>query len=187
MIVNIVLFQIGWFACVLCAARDLPWAGTGVALVVAAIHLARAARPAEELKLIALALVIGVVWDSALVALGWITYPSGTLIAGTAPHWILAMWAIFATTLNISMRWMKKRWLIAFVLGAVCGPLSYWGAGRLGAATFTEPMAALVALALGWGVIMPTVPFVARVGVWPAAPVLVSGSRSGSGRRSRCP
>lgn len=155
MIVNIVLFQIGWFACVLCAARDLPWAGTGVALVVAAIHLARAARPAEELKLIALALVIGVVWDSALVALGWITYPSGTLIAGTAPHWILAMWAIFATTLNISMRWMKKRWLIAFVLGAVCGPLSYWGAGRLGAATFTEPMAALVALALGWGVIMP--------------------------------
>lgn len=155
MIVNIVLFQIGWFACVLCAARDLPWVGTGIAVAVVAVHLIRAARPPEELKLIAIALIIGAIWDSALVALGWIRYPSGTFFAGIAPHWILAMWAIFATTLNISMRWMKKRWLIAFVLGAVCGPLSYWGAGRLGAATFTEPMAALIALAVGWGVIMP--------------------------------
>ena len=28
-------------------------------------------------------------------------------------------------------------------------------AGRLGAATFTEPMTAIIALAVGWGVIMP--------------------------------
>ncbi len=155
MIVNIVLFQVGWFACVLGAARDLPWVGTGIALVVVAVHLMRAARPRQELKLIAIALVIGALWDSALMALGWIRYPSGTFLANVAPHWILAMWALFATTLNISMRWMKQRWLIAFVLGAVCGPLSYWGAGRLGAATFTDPMAAIIVLAAGWGVIMP--------------------------------
>ena len=155
MIVNVVLFQIGWFACVLGAAHAMPWAGTGVAAAVVAYHLMRAARPPEELKLIAAALVIGAAWDSALVALGWISYPTGNFIAGVAPHWILAMWALFATTLNISMRWMKQRWLIAFVLGAVCGPLSYWGAGRMGAATFTEPMTAIIALAVGWGVIMP--------------------------------
>ena len=118
MIVNIVLFQIGWFACVLGAAHAMPWAGTGVAAAVVAYHLMRAARPPEELKLIAVALVIGAAWDSALVALGWISYPTGNFIAGVAPHWILAMWALFATTLNISMRWMKQRWVRpAVVLG----------------------------------------------------------------------
>ncbi len=156
MIVNIVLFQIGWFACVLSASHSWPWFGTGVAVAVVAYHLMRAARTNEELKLIAITLVIGALWDSALVALGWISYTSGTLVVGAAPQWILGLWALFATTLNISMRWMKQRWLIAFVLGAACGPLSYWGAGRMGAATFTEPMAALIALAVGWGVIMPT-------------------------------
>ena len=42
------------------------------------------------------------VFDTLLVWLGWFTYSSGTLIAGTAPHWMVALWMLFATTLNLS-------------------------------------------------------------------------------------
>ena len=162
MIINIVLFQAGWFACVLSAAHGQPWIGTGVAAAVVAWHTLRAARAAEEIKLIAIAVLIGALWDSLLVMLGWIAYPSGTLIAGAAPHWILALWALFATTLNVSLRWLKQCLLIAALLGAVCGPLSYWAAARLGAAAFVKPMAVVIALAVGWALIMPALMLLTR-------------------------
>jgi len=152
---NVAAFQLGWFACVLGAAHGWPWAGVAVAMVVVALHLSRAALPLEELKLIALALLIGALWDSLLVKLGWIAYPHETLITNAAPHWILALWALFASTLNISMRWLKQQPLLALMAGAVGGPLSYWAAARLGAVQFVEPAALVITMALGWALIMP--------------------------------
>jgi Protein of unknown function (DUF2878) len=154
-IANFVLFQAGWFACVLGAAHGWPWIGTAVVAAIIVWHLWSAAQPAQEAKLIAMALLIGASWDSVLVMLGWIAYPAGTLIAGAAPHWILALWALFATALNVSMRWLKQRLLLAVALGVICGPLSYWGAARLGAVEFIDPVRIVIALAVGWGLIMP--------------------------------
>ena len=85
------------------------------------------------MKLIGLALAIGLVWDSALASLGWIRFTSGTLVEGAAPPWILGLWALFATTLNRSLAWLHGRYALAAVLGAIAGPLSYWAGARLGA------------------------------------------------------
>jgi len=155
LLLNVAAFQVGWFACVLGAAYGWPWAGVAVAMAIVALHLSRAVLPLEELKLIALALVIGALWDTLLVKLGWIAYPRETLITNAAPHWILALWALFATTLNVSMRWLKQQPLLALIAGAVGGPLSYWAAARLGAVQFVEPVALVIAMALGWALIMP--------------------------------
>lgn len=154
---NFGLFQLGWFACVLGAAHGWPWAGTVVALAIVAWHLWRAARPQEEFQLLAQVVLIGATWDSLIVMLGWVTYPSGTLLAGAAPHWIIALWALFATTLNLSMRWLKPHLGVAAVLGAIFGPLAYWGALKLGAVHFVYPLRAITALAVGWALIMPAV------------------------------
>jgi hypothetical protein len=154
-ILNVVLFQAGWFACVLGAAHGQPWAGTALAAAIVAWHALRAVKPVQELKLIGIVVLLGAVWDSVLVMAGWIAYPAGTVIDGAAPHWILALWALFATTLNISMRWLRQRVLLAVILGAIGGPLSYWAAAGLGAATFAEPVPIVIALALGWALIMP--------------------------------
>lgn len=162
LIVNVAAFQVGWFACVLGAARGWPWAGTALAAVIVAWHAARAARPEQELKLIGLALLIGALFDSTLALLGWLTFASGTLIQGTAPHWILAMWALFATTLNVSLNWLKGRFLIAALLGGIAGPLSYWAGERLGAVVLVDPGLALGALGVGWAIMMPALTELAR-------------------------
>ncbi len=161
-VVNFILFQMGWFACVLGAAHGQPWLGTGIAAAIVAFHGYCAVRPAEEFKLLGIAVLIGLLWDSLLVMLGWIAYPNGTFLTGVAPHWILALWALFATALNVSMHWLKQRLMIAVVLGAVCGPLSYWAAVRLGAATFVVPQSAVIALAAGWALIMPALLLLSR-------------------------
>jgi len=154
-VVNFVAFQVGWFACVLGGAHQLPWSGTILVSIIIAVHVSRAIRPGAELSLVLLAIAIGSVWDSYLVWRGWLDYPSGTLIPDTAPHWILAMWGVFATTLNVSLRWMKQRWLIAIVSGAIGGPLAYYAGARLGGVVFTDQTTALIALGLGWAVLMP--------------------------------
>ena len=155
MLINFIAFQVGWFACVLGGANQLPWFGTLLVSIIIAIHLSRASKPRAELFLILIAIAIGSIWDSFLVWNGWLAYPSGTLVPDTAPHWILAMWGIFATTLNLSLRWLKGRWFIALVSGAIAGPLAYYAGARLWGVGFSEQTTALIALSLGWAVLMP--------------------------------
>lgn len=160
-LVNFAGFQIGWFACVLSAARDWPWAGTLAAAAIVGVHACRAARPREEVKLVAIALLTGAVCDSLLSA-GWLDFRSGVVVPGMAPHWILAMWALFATTLNVSLAWLKQRLLTGALLGAIAGPLAYWGGARLGAVTLADPVPALAALSVGWALVTPLLAFAAR-------------------------
>ena len=159
---NFVLSQIGWFACVLGGARDWPWLGTSIALMIVGWHVARAARPREELILVLLAAGIGAVFDSVLVAAGWVEYASGTLLPGTAPHWIIASWMLFAATLNVSLRWLRRSRLAAVALGAVGGPLAYWSGARLGAMAFVAPIAATTAIAIGWTGLTPFLMWLAQ-------------------------
>jgi hypothetical protein len=152
---NFVLFQLGWFACVLGAAHGLMWLGPLAVLAIVAVHLALSLRPIAELRLVAVATALGLLVESLVLAGGWLSYPGGHALGILAPYWLVAMWALFATTLNVSMRWLRGRPVLAVILGAIGGPLSYFGGQKLGAVTFIEPVPALVALALAWAVAMP--------------------------------
>ena len=134
----------------------------GIALVIVAWHLTRAARPKQELLLVLSAAAIGALFDTLLVWLGWFTYSSGTLIAGTAPHWMVALWMLFATTLNLSLSWLKRRLFVAVLFGAIGGPLAYLGGEKLGALNFESPTAGLIALAIGWASLTPLLAMIAQ-------------------------
>jgi hypothetical protein len=159
---NFIAFQLGWFACVLGAAHGMPWAGTGLALAIVAWHIGRAGEPRAELVLVLIAAGIGALWDSGLAALGWIHYSSGMLLEDAAPYWIVALWMLFATTLNLSLGWLKRSMPLAVLFGAIGGPLAYFGGAKLGALVLIEPGPALAALALGWAVLTPLLLKVAR-------------------------
>ena len=154
-VVNFVAFQAAWFACVLGAANGMPWLGPVVVALVLVLHLALALQPRCELILAAIAALFGLVFDSLLVTLSWLSYDQGMMLPGLAPYWIIAMWIGFATTLNVSMRWMHGRWVLAVIMGAIGGPLAYLAGARFGAVTIVEPVLAMVALAVIWGVAMP--------------------------------
>lgn len=154
-LINYIVFQLGWMAVVLGGTGSLHWVGTAIVIGIVGIHLSRASRPRDEFYLIAAALVIGAAWDSLLVWSGLLTYSNGVFHTDLAPHWIIALWALFATTLNISLRWLKGRWLLAIIFGATGGPLAYYAGYRLGAVEMTDSVQALTALAFGWAMLMP--------------------------------
>jgi len=95
--VNILLFQAGWFACVLGAAHAMPWLGPLGAAAIVAWHLARAAQPRQELALVAVAAVLGALFETLLVQTGWVRFETGVLIEGTAPYWMVALWVLAVT------------------------------------------------------------------------------------------
>lgn len=161
-LINFVVFQVGWFSSVLGAANHMPWLGPVLVLGAVVLHLRFARRPADEVLLIAACGGLGALFDSALVAAGWVRYPSGMLAAGFAPYWIVGMWLLFATTLNVSLRWLQGRALLAAVLGFVAGPASYIAGAKLGGIALLDPRASLVALAIGWAVMLPMLSALAR-------------------------
>lgn len=162
-ILNLALFQLGWWALVLSAAGGHPGWGLAVVTLILAWHLGFVRPLASEALLIALAALIGLAFDSLLIATGWISFSGpelareGVQAAGAflPPLWMTALWANFATTLNLSLASLQTRPWLAALLGLVGGPLAYWGGAGLGAMTFVAPLPALITLALGWALLTP--------------------------------
>jgi hypothetical protein len=162
LLINFIGFKLGWLACVVGAANGWALAGTLIALAIVLAHVATAPVPSREAMLVALAGAIGAFWDSALAASGLLIYSSGLLFVGAAPYWIVAMWLLFGTLLNRALRWMHGRLVLAAVFGAVGGPLAFYAGHRLGAVEFGDFRLAMIALAVGWGLIMPLLVLLAR-------------------------
>jgi hypothetical protein len=79
------------------------------------------------------------------------------------PVWLVALWAMFGTTLRGSLSALAGRYGLAAVLGAVAGPLSYLGGAKLGAVTLHPNRAvSIAALAVGWSVVMPLLVWLAH-------------------------
>ena len=155
LVANIVIFQAGWLLSVLGGAQQMPWLGPFVTLIALALHLRAARKPFDEVLLILSCGVMGLCFDSYLVAAGLVTYKAGLFSAYIAPYWIITMWMLFGMTLNVSMRWLRGKPKLAALLGFFGGPASYLAGETLGGIVLSNQFAALAALAIGWAIMMP--------------------------------
>lgn len=162
MLLNYGLFQAGWLACVWGAASGRPWLGPLVVFAAVVVHLAAARWPRREAMLLGACAALGLVFDTLLLQTGWVSYPNGIWLTGFAPYWMIALWVLFGTTLNLSMKWLRGRRWLAAAFGAIGGPLSYLAGQGLGGMTLIQPAWALTALAIGWGLVMPALFWLAQ-------------------------
>lgn len=151
---NYVFFYAGWFACVLGAAWGHPLLGTAVAAACILQHVARTTERRREIVLVLTVGCLGFVLDTTQALGGVLQFGSSGMSVWLCPPWLVAIWMLFATTLNGSMQWLTGRYLLAAVLGAVCGPLSYVYGARLGALASLSDHS-LGVLAAVWAVVMP--------------------------------
>jgi hypothetical protein len=69
---------------------------------------------------------------------------------------MVALWMNLAATLRHSLSWLCGRPVLALVMGAVAGPLAYWGGARLGAVELGAPLgSSLAAIAVEWALALP--------------------------------
>lgn len=155
LVANIALYQVGWFALVLGAASDRIWLGSGIAAAAIVGHLVTERPLALELKRIAWAVGIGLLLETTNLALGVYAVSVGTVGGWFAP-WLLLLWAGFGTSLGRSLGWLSRRKGLAAFLGAIAGPMAFWGGERLGAVVLTRDPVLLGLLSLEWALALPT-------------------------------
>jgi hypothetical protein len=154
-LINALSFYCGWFACVLGAARGYPMLGPLVVVLLLGLHLFLTTDRTREVRMIATAGLVGSLLDTLMMRAGMYTFV-GHSLTWVCPLWITALWMIFATTLHSSLRWLLDRYVLAALLGAAGGPLSYYAGARLGALTLpSPPEPSLIVLAVVWGMALP--------------------------------
>jgi hypothetical protein len=70
LLMNLVLFKAGWVACVMLAGQDLPLLATLSVAAVVLIHLLTVPVPVKEALFLSAAALIGLGWESLVVATG---------------------------------------------------------------------------------------------------------------------
>ncbi len=154
-LVNYLLYQTGWFACILGGAWNYPFTGFAIALGAIAVHLYLSRERAVELRLIAMAMSAGLIIEVFQLWAGTYRMTSGTIIPHLPPPWMLALWAQFATTFRYSLRGIISRPGLAALFGVIGAPLAFLAGDRLGALTLLPPESlGLERLAISWGVAM---------------------------------
>lgn len=154
-LINLFFFKTGWVVSVLGAAANIPATAVAAAAGVVSFHLWRSENVHGEVLLLMCAALIGLIWESALFWVGLINYDTGFFAPGLAPYWIVAMWLLFATTLNVSMRWLRKSVTVASLAGAIGGPLAFLAGERMGAVSFDNPTISLAVIGIGWALLLP--------------------------------
>jgi hypothetical protein len=153
-VANFVVFQIAWFTCIGSVARDLSSLGLAVIAIAVAIHLISVRHRSNAMLLAASSLLLGIIIESILAMTHATQFDHSALAIGSAPLWMIAMWALFSTTLNVSMRWMRGKYMLSILLGAVAGPLSYLAGSKLGALSLPLDHSLLI-IGTCWAAAMP--------------------------------
>ena len=96
-----------------------------------------------------------------MLSTGLIRYPESSQFGAWAPHWIVAMWVLFATTINYGLSWVKRNWMVSLSAGLIGGPVAFYAGAGLGAVTFTNQALALAVIGAGWAVLLPLVVLIA--------------------------
>lgn len=150
LLVNAVLFQLGWFACVLGAQRPALLLLAGACLLA---HFAFIGRSSGELAAVATLTLAGCGLDTLLLNLGLFDFAGDSRVL---PLWLALLWALFATTLGHSLAWSARPWWLGSLVGTLGGPLSYLLGARLaGVGLPLGIWPTLLILALVWALLVP--------------------------------
>ena len=153
--INAVGFQAGWWACIASVGRGLEIEALVFCVLLISAHLHFSGSPLQELKLGAIALLIGVVLDSLLQSFSVIAF-YGWALGPLSPFWLWALWVLFGLTLNSSLAFLKTQSpLITATLGLFFGPITYYAGAKLGAAGLNASPFHILSLALVWMLAMP--------------------------------
>ncbi len=157
LLIDIVGFQITWWASALGAGAGRWEPGLAVGLLVVIIQLAISKTRAATLATIVAAAFMALVFETAMIAVGLIGYsaawPSGLL----PPVWLVALWMVFATCIEATARMLGDNGLLkGALLGGALAPVTYWAGAGFSALTLAEPIwLPLVATSLAWAIATP--------------------------------
>jgi hypothetical protein len=104
----------------------------------------------EEMQLIFISIIFGLLVDSSFSIFGIVQY-NGTLdfAPNLAPLWIICMWAGFTAQINHAMQFLIGRYYLIGFYGLLA-PLAYLAGEGIGAAQVTDNYLAYGVISVAW-------------------------------------
>jgi len=156
LIANAVVFQVGWWVAVLGVARGDQWLSPILVGCLVCLNIGFLADPLPAIRVVLTVGLFGSALDSVLSSAGLLQFVSSPFGSVWCPPWLMALWCLFATTLTGSLRWLAGRTWTSALVGAICGPLSYYAGHHLGALRLgPNQLLSLLVLSLLWAILLP--------------------------------
>lgn len=152
---NVLAYQFCWWLLIYCGVSVLSV--TAVILTVGYYLLSESGRRAKWWILLVVT-AIGISCDSVLAY--WGVYGQVWQENGIA-LWLYFLWLVFATLLNVSLKWFQEHLLIAALCGAIGGPSSYWAGAKMSHSAELS-YDSLQILVVVWLILTPTFLFLCR-------------------------
>jgi len=149
-LLNGLLFQLGWFACV--------FGGDVIALLCTItllfLHGIFFITVKCQWVFIAAVTLLGFLVDTGLALLHVFQFEQASL--GYIPVWLVCIWTLFATTLNHSLYWLQHKLCLAALLGAISAPLSYLAGSKITLVVLLDPLyLSLLPISICWALMFP--------------------------------
>jgi hypothetical protein len=153
---NAILFYFGWSFTVLNAAAKRPTIALLGAFLLSFLFILLTKNKKKALLLLFSMVITGFFFETLFVNLNILHFPiQNPLSPNFSPFWILGLYALFSTTLNHCLVWLKKKTLLQACMGAFGGFVSYFAGYKLGAVLFPMHMLSAFFVALGWAILLP--------------------------------
>ncbi len=163
-VLNAVIFDLAWLVNVMPAGQGLTWYGPLFSMCWLLFHMAYyPLKRLSDLRLCIIAALIGYAADSLLVISDMMSFPQHAQLGGPSTLWMVALWINLALTLNHSLIWLRHRYLLAAILGAIAAPLAYLAGNKLGAITLEDGYVSLLSIGLMWMMAMPLLVWLAAI------------------------
>jgi hypothetical protein len=153
LLANIVLFQVGWFTCLLLSGT---WAIL-IATTIVLLHfyfIVPYKQRIKETGLIAVVLFVGVILELCYLFSEVLIRSDGE---GYPAFWLLLIWVLFATTFRYSLFWLRSKLWLASIFAGVAAPVSYYAGANLNATVSLNDNItfSLVVIAMSWAIVFP--------------------------------
>ncbi len=136
---HFIAYYVTWVVCIAFAAKNDPWIGTVIALLLVFSQVVLQAIMAQSWRLellFAFALMVaGILIDTFLMYTGLIVFNANPLANMLSPPWLACLWLSFGFTITITSRAWLHRYVILGILTFISLPFAYWVATIINVAT----------------------------------------------------
>lgn len=163
------------------SGSNMKYPNTGPVVIVAWLtgHLVNAKYPWGEIKLLLASTGMGYVLDGIITRMGVLKFHEPATWWWPIPLWMVMMWPNFAGTLNSSMKWLRGRYQLGAVMGAIAGPFSYYGGVQWKSVDLGWSFwPSMIVIGIEWALAMPALLWLSAKWV-PGPDAEVRGQRSG--------
>jgi hypothetical protein len=158
---NFLGYYLAWFLLLTTGETTKAWIGFSVALIFLGVHFLFSAFKKADAYLLLTLTGIGWCVDSINISRGLFIFDHSHI--AIIPMWLLFIWMIFSQLFNHSLAWLKGRYQLASLLGAIFAPLSYYSGTAFNVVTFPNMPLSLLTIGLSWSVLMPLFVYLSSV------------------------